>query len=374
MESRGSLRVRILLTFLGGLALASTMALSIFYRGGTRVLERWVIDSNQHLAMAVKRHIEEALSRGMAGGVHVAARLHQATGDRAAQERILSSFLEFGELYSNGYLFDAAGKLELAVYRSDAPGTTKVGEDYHRYTGPFPSVADRVMASGQPAFTPLFLSGTGRAQLTYVIPVGPSGERPRGLLSLALYAVSERVNGWIEGLAPSRQGYVVVLDPAGKIVAVSGEVPPSMKKPGGPSPIVLPDAVDRLAMTRWIDGREDLVIAERIGDASLSILIGSPRAVAYEPLDALRSPAALACLSVLVLGMIAAFLLTRRILGPLQALLDGIHQVESGVFSHRIPVGQDDELGRTIEAFNRMSERLHRDRLIQEIWQEVRED
>lgn len=369
-----SLRVRILLTFLGGLALASFFALLVFYRGGTRILERWVIDSNQHLAMAVKRHIEEALDRGMAGAVSVSRRLHASAADPAERKRILESFLEFGELYSNGYLFDASGKLTLAVYRSDVRGSTQIGDDYHRYTGPFPAVADRVMATGQPAFTPLFLSASGRPQLTYVIPIGNAGSQPEGVLSLALYAVSERVNGWIEGLAPARQGYVVVLDPTGKIVAESGEAPPTMSKAGGLSPIVLPDAVDSLAMTRWIDGREDLVIAERIGAGSLSILIGIPRAVAYEPLVALRTPAVLACITVLVLGLVAGFLLTSRIIRPLQALLDGILQVEGGVFSHRIPVHQDDELGRTIEAFNRMSERLHRDRLIQEIWQEVRED
>ncbi|MBI3892313.1 MAG: cache and HAMP domain-containing protein [Candidatus Wallbacteria bacterium] len=366
------LRVQITRFFLVSVGLASTLALAVLYLGGREVMEAWVIRSNRYLARAVRRHLDHALTRGVDAGQSLARKLEASRADPARREQLLDSFLDFGEFFSNAFLFEAGGKLEAFRYAPGiAAGHARAGESYHAYPEPFPSVAARVLATGKPSFTPIFFTPSGRAQLAYVVPLAGAGGKPVELLSLALFAVTEQIDVWIDGLAPGRHGYIAVLDAQGRAIALTGSPPLRLQRAAREEPLALAADMPERITTMVFDGREDLVIEERSPSGSYWVLVGLPRDVALAPLAGLRLPALLALGAALILGLTAAWMLGRRILGPVHELVAGIRKVGEGAVSHRIPERRADELGEAARAFNGMAERLQRDQLIEDVWREV---
>lgn len=58
------------------------------------------------------------------------------------------------------------------------------------------------------------------------------------------------------------------------------------------------------------------------------------------------------------LGLLAAFLLARRITRPLRELSEGAEEIAAGAYGHRVFVSEGDEFGHLARSFNHMSERL----------------
>ncbi|MFB0565453.1 MAG: PAS domain-containing sensor histidine kinase [Candidatus Aminicenantaceae bacterium] len=60
----------------------------------------------------------------------------------------------------------------------------------------------------------------------------------------------------------------------------------------------------------------------------------------------------------LLLGIVGAALLARRITGPLKKLVDGTVKISKGDFAHKISISSQDEIGNLARSFNRMSSEL----------------
>lgn len=369
MLARRSLRTQILAWFLTGLALAALLAVVVLYVGGSHVFEAWLVRSNQLLATSIRRQLEHGLSHDTEAANRLGTELVVARGDPAQRAELADAFLLYNEIFSNAYLFDRSGKLVSFHYQQgNSSSKARVGEDYHAYPGSFAAAADAALKEGKPTFTPVYFTPSGRAQLSYLIPLLGKDRQPEELLSLAVYAVDERVDGWIRGLAPGRGGYVVVLDGNGHVVAHTGDVPKGLAQS---VPKLITAGEEESSGTLTLDGREDLLIGGRLTTTGFWVWVGMPRALAYAPLKQLRVPFGAALLVVLVVGLLGAVQLSRAILRPVEELVGGIRRVGDGVLSHRVPEGRTDELGEAAHAFNRMAERLQRDQLVEEVWREV---
>lgn len=370
--ARRSLRTQILSWFLTGLALAAVLAVLVFYVGGSRVFERWLINSNQVLARAIRRQLEHGLAHDTEAATRLGTELVVARDNPARRTELLESFLMFGEIFSNAYVFDRAGILQEFHYQEGhVSRNARLGEDYHQYPGAFPTTADAALASGKPMFTPVYKSTSGRAQLSYLVPLPGKDRQPEELLSLAIYAVDERMDGWIRGLSPGRESYVVVLDASGQVIARTGEVPRALSEGSGQPLRALCGGGDEAFGTLVLDGREDLLIGGRLTVTGFWVWVGMPHALVYAPLSDLKLPACAAIVGMLVMGLLGAVQLSRGILRPVEELVGGIRRVGDGVLSHRVPEGRSDELGEAAHAFNQMAERLQRDQLVEEVWREV---
>lgn len=89
--------------------------------------------------------------------------------------------------------------------------------------------------------------------------------------------------------------------------------------------------------------------------------------------DTLVSILASAVVGVL-LSFILAFLVARKLAGPLRALAHGAQRIEGGDLSQRVVVDQADEVGMLANSFNRMASALaERDRIIRDNTRELRE-
>lgn len=367
--TRRSLRTQILAWFLTGLALAALLAVVVLYVGGSRVFEAWLVRSNQLLATSIRRQLEHGLSHDTEAANRLAEELVVARGDSNRREELADAFLLYNEIFSNAYVFDRDGKLLHFHYQQGKTSSkARTGENYHAYPGGFAAAADAALKSGKPTFTPVYFTPSGRAQLSYLVPLPGKDRQPEEILSLAVYAVDERVDGWIRGLAPGRGGYVVVLDANGHVVAHTGDVPKALA--GEVHQLIRTDE-EESSGTLTLDGREDLVIGGRLITTGFWVWVGMPRALAYAPLKQLRVPFASALFVVLVVGLLGAVQLSRTILRPVEELVGGIRRVGDGVLSHRVPEGREDELGEAAHAFNQMAERLQRDQLVEEVWREV---
>lgn len=372
MLAQRSLRTQILGWFLTGLALAALLAVLVLYIGGSRVFEAWLVRANQLLATSIRRQLEHGLSHDTDAANRLGTELVVARGDVARQSELADSFLLYDEIFSNAYVYNKDGILQHFHYQQGQSSTkARVGEDYHGYPGSFAAAADAAVRTGKPAFTPVYFTPSGRAQLSYLVPLPGKDRQPEELLSLAVYAVDERVDGWIRGLAPAG-GYVVVLDTNGHVVAHTGVVPKSLAS-GGTKAVRSLTGGDQIEAsgTLVIDGREDLLIGGKLTTTGFWVWVGMPRALVYAPLKELQVPVCLALVAVLVVGILGAAQLSRTILRPIEELVGGIRRVGDGVLSHRVPEGRTDELGEAARAFNQMAERLQRDQLVEEVWREV---
>jgi signal transduction histidine kinase len=96
----------------------------------------------------------------------------------------------------------------------------------------------------------------------------------------------------------------------------------------------------------------------------------------YEKNPALRRIHGLIVLSI-VLILLGAYLMIRRILRPVKLLDIGVKELSRGNLKHRVPVTKSDELGQLSQAFNGMTQRLHeiltaKEQLLRDVSHELR--
>jgi len=96
----------------------------------------------------------------------------------------------------------------------------------------------------------------------------------------------------------------------------------------------------------------------------------------YEKNPALRRIHGLIVLSI-VLILLGAYLVIRRILQPVKLLDIGVKELSQGNLKHRVPVKKSDELGQLSQAFNGMTQRLHemltaKEQLLRDVSHELR--
>src|SRR5688572_9039287 len=114
----------------------------VFYVGGSRLFEAWLIESNQRLATSIRRQLEHGMAHGTDAALRLGRELEIGRADRARRMQLLEGFLAFGELFSNAYVFRGDGVLVQMHYRPGLRASTaRHGEDYHKYPGTFASTA-----------------------------------------------------------------------------------------------------------------------------------------------------------------------------------------------------------------------------------------
>jgi len=107
-------------------------------------------------------------------------------------------------------------------------------------------------------------------------------------------------------------------------------------------------------------GSEYVGVYAHVPNTPLRVIAETPRATLLERPNAyLRRSAGVAFLMV-VIGIIGAWILSRRITGPLVQLTDAADAMSTGNYAYRAKVGRRDEAGRLGDAFNTMAEQVQR--------------
>jgi diguanylate cyclase (GGDEF)-like protein/PAS domain S-box-containing protein len=91
-----------------------------------------------------------------------------------------------------------------------------------------------------------------------------------------------------------------------------------------------------------------------------SVWVAVPRNAVLQPARDLLGRIALIGLAVLIVGGIAAWLLSAQLTRPLAALIDAAASIASGDYSRRVTSERQDEMGRLTTVFNNMASRVER--------------
>ena len=233
-----------------------------------------------------------------------------------------------------------------------------------------------------------------RPMIRLATPVGKAGGRPDGLLIINLHAdiLLEQMQQMVE----RRAGTAFLFDDSGHYISrVADQTADrfSMRPVADLKPLFGQAALERLLAGRahtesaggWIVAGAPVSIAPSLSGTE------RPRrwvlAIAYpesELFDTVFNLYALYAVLLASLGATAVggFILTRRLLGPLDDLSREAESVAEGDFSRRVAIAGSDEIAALGNRFNRMAERLQemystlagqRDNLEMEVGQRTRE-
>jgi signal transduction histidine kinase len=118
------------------------------------------------------------------------------------------------------------------------------------------------------------------------------------------------------------------------------------------------DASNVMRFTR--DGDEHTAVYARLANTPLRLIIELSDATLLERPSAFLRRSIVVAVVMLAIGIVAAWILSRRITRPLRELTVAADAISTGNYSHRAAVSRRDETGRLADAFNTMAEQVQR--------------
>jgi class 3 adenylate cyclase len=193
--------------------------------------------------------------------------------------------------------------------------------------------------------------------------VAVAGNRPS--VGVALAEVNLKLI-WdiIAGIRVGKTGHAFVLDAPGRLIAhpdislVLRGADRSTAEPLRALRDAARAASRGTALGRDETGRTVIAAAQPIPGLDWTVGVKQPIAEAFGPIYAAfwRTGILLAAGALLAAGL--AFLLARRMTGPIRLLEQGTERIGAGDFGHRIEIATGDELGRLALRFNEMADEL----------------
>jgi signal transduction histidine kinase/CheY-like chemotaxis protein len=167
----------------------------------------------------------------------------------------------------------------------------------------------------------------------------------------------------VQEIQVGESGYAYVVDDAGSLVAHPDLHLVLQRKNLSDLPQVAalrnPDAGDGVAgVYQNLAGQSVLVSHVHIPNVGWTVFVERPMTEVYAPLLASLARTGGILLLVCVMGVGAAVLLGRRVVGPIEVLRRGAARLEAGELDARLELKTGDEFEELAEDFNRMSHRL----------------
>jgi len=166
---------------------------------------------------------------------------------------------------------------------------------------------------------------------------------------------SPRTERTIRELAGTDQVSIYIAsDNAEKWASLSGRATPA--------PSLTRDSTEapNVARYRRADGQTYVAVISRVPQTPFRIVSEMPYETLLDRPSAFLRRSVMVAFGMLVIGIIAAWILSRRITRPLRDLTLAADAISAGNYAHRAPVARRDETGRLAEAFNTMAERVER--------------
>jgi adenylate cyclase len=168
----------------------------------------------------------------------------------------------------------------------------------------------------------------------------------------------------ISGINIGRTGMAYVLDEPGRLIAhpdisVVLRVDEAMQRPlrdlraaiAGGSP-------GQAAAGEDIMGMSVMAAMVQIPGVNWSVIVKQPVAEAFAPIYAALWRMTLLLVAGTAVAAASAWYLSRRLIGPILVLEDGVARIGAGQFGHRINLPRSDEFGRLATRFNEMASEL----------------
>jgi signal transduction histidine kinase len=131
-----------------------------------------------------------------------------------------------------------------------------------------------------------------------------------------------------------------------------------LERPVQGPPVTMPPGAGYTANTSYTRGDRKgthMAAVATVPGTPWAVVTDFPRAIVMAPVDAFVSRMAVIAVLVLLLGLLVAWTVSRRITGPLRRLTVAADGIAAGDYSHRVRIARSDELGRLGRAFGQMA-------------------
>ena len=165
----------------------------------------------------------------------------------------------------------------------------------------------------------------------------------------------------ISGIKVGRTGMAYVLDRPGRLIAHPDislvlRVDEAVQRPlRDIRAAILDRAPGQAVAGEDIMGKSVMAAMVQIPGVDWSVVVKQPVAEAYAPIYAALWRLALLLLAGTGVAASFAWYLSRRLVGPIHVLEDGVARIGAGQFDHRIDLPRSDEFGRLATRFNEMA-------------------
>lgn len=302
-----------------------------------------------------------------------------------ASERLSNVTLQFRDLFQQSgaqlrtQIAAAAGKPGVVEFAKARKATKQARERALadlKYAGPQP---EQVLATELRDSTGAVLlttaaagRGTDTMSVRDVLPCNEPGDSAvigtfRVLRDTLVYPVATQVPGaanayvvrWrrVTGSRRSREQLTRLIgngaqlffgDPKGKYWT-------NLERPVAPPPLHMNAAELIQTYKRDPDRREYLAAATRIKGTPWVVAVDFPMRSVMAPVDSFVKRIALLAFAALALGLLAAWILSRRITNPLRQLTVAADEIAAGKLDRSVRINRSDELGRLGSAFSTMA-------------------
>lgn len=291
------------------------------------------------------------------------------------QRAIMFQFLDHHPIFFSFFIYDREGNTRNFAYQNRFDREEYLlGRNILNASNPHllgtQKLIKTVLQTGEMAVASKISLIKGRSQLLLLVPIHDFVDPGKviGVLSSGLNIDGNAIQSLLSGIESTNEGFVVITDGEGTPLLRQGRnLPPglegaslsrSLEQPSGES--------------TWtnVGGAIFLVSASRIPELNCFLLVGARRDEVLGNID--RTFGNMLVLTILFAAL-SAFIggfIGNSLVDPIQKVLEGIRKVGEGAISHRIDVPGDTEIAETARAFNDLTRKLEKNRMLEDIWGE----
>jgi HAMP domain-containing protein len=294
---------------------------------------------------------------------------------------LVKNFLHFQNTFQTVHIYRSGGDL-ISHHRRDGFPEYKPEKSFYMHKDrEFVELAERVIKNRKSETSQVLYTGTRRRPFqTYVVPLFAQGKDGPvwGLLSGAVFLPLPRFDALINGLALSRNNFLVVTDKVGGIVMANGleefTENPFLKTH-------LEHLAHNLQDAKNVSQKEELVdhhgpdfnfpfilVSQRFHEADLVVTLGVNTEAIEHKKRLLIQYLFVGYTGCLLLLLFLSILVSRRISRPLDEISQTIRQLSLGNFSYRVKENKADELGHMGSLVNKLAEKMEKDRYLGYLW------
>lgn len=356
---RGRLKFRVL-AFSLIMSIIPLLILSLFYITAARSnLESAIQSQEMAAARGIVREIQGNIQK-------IEEKLSLAAN--SSHERLVMADYRERERLLYTILKDTPGLEEVQLWESNGTELARVSRRQVIVREDLKNVGNttefRIVGQGRTYYGPVELEKDGRPVLTIAVPVKDlSGMRVVG--GLAARVSLRNVMDTVLKVPTDKAIYVFVVDQVGRLIGHtdfsqvlqnrSVHSSDSVQKLlAGADPATLPVPNRYLSYT----GQEVLGVYAPVGSLGWGVIVEEPVREAFTPIRLLALKLGLATISVVLVITIISVCSTLRFTRPIEILEEGAKRVGAGDLDHVIEFQAEDEIGRLVAAFNRMTREL----------------
>ncbi|MDQ7826496.1 MAG: HAMP domain-containing protein [Candidatus Eremiobacteraeota bacterium] len=362
-----SIRAQVFL-FLVAISLVTSLVMGVAnYLEAEKVLDDTFDREINNTAYLLKQTIEGHLADARGAASVLAKNPSVQAMDSAAMKEISRYFLDFVSLFYNIYIYDREGTLRSVEYLDNIDRSETHSKNFHELRNEFTHVALDVLEDGKARYTEPFFR-KDQLLIAYVTPIFKGSDKAvAGLASCGIFVHNPKLSRLMKSLVPPYQGFICLLDGEGRVFGREGAIPEAFTEfplkslkanLQGKSPLL------------WMEDKPYLYTIKEIEEAHLYVLVATSCLMKEKLFSTLLSElVAINVISFLVALLISAAL-GNFLVKPINALVEGIREVGKGNYSYSIHERAFGEIGEAVQSYNEMAEKLQKNRLIENLWNE----